>query len=211
MARNKPLPTPTIGAYDVPFVAVNVVRSVGEQRAILVAVLEVGDGYLCIEYQLGIAQVVLCAVKKGSFAYFFNHTQDDLSVVVADLKSKALTHGATLEAIQLLRELTELTYEEETIMANPKLSKKAEPKAAAKEPKAGKGEALAAARAARSSANDAKKIKVVNKAHGAREGSKRAAMLDIVLGAKTVAEAKEAGAGWIDVKFAEESGFISLS
>jgi len=143
--RNKGLPTQVIRAYDVPFVAINTARSVGGQRALLVAVLAVGDGYLCIEYQLGIQQVVLCAVKQSQFPHFFNKTQDDLSEVTADLKSKALERNATQEAILLLGQLTPLTLEEEAEMAKTataktaektKLSKKNEP-APAKEPKGG--------------------------------------------------------------------------
>ena len=145
--RNKHLPSPSIGAHNVPFVANNTVRSIGEQRALLVAVLEVGDGYLCVEYQIGLRQVVLCAVKKNHFPHFFNRTEDNLSEVTADFKSKAIERGATLEAIQLLAELTPLTAEEEAEMAktpsakaaaepaaNTKLSKKGAAPAAAKEP-----------------------------------------------------------------------------
>lgn len=142
--RNKRLPLVEIQVNDTPFVGINTARSVGGQRALFVAVLGVGDAYLGIEYQMGLNQVVLCVAKKGNFPHFYNITQDDLSATVADLKSKAITGGATLEAIQLLKELTELTTAEEAEMANPKaaaaaktkLTKKSEP--VAKEPKAAK-------------------------------------------------------------------------
>src|SRR5579859_4673852 len=115
--RKNSLSTPLERAYDVPFVANNSIRSVFGGPALLVAALEVGDGYLCIEFQVGMGRVELTAVKKSQFPQFFHLTQDDLSEVVADLKSKALTHFATLGAIQLLGQLTPLTYEEELQMA----------------------------------------------------------------------------------------------
>lgn len=147
MRRKNSLPIPIERAYDVPFVANNSVRSAVGGSALLVAVLEVGDGFLCIEWQLGMQRVELTAVKRSQFPHFFNLTQDDLSDVVTDLKSKALNHFATLGAIQLLAELTPLTREEEIEMAKTpavkaadtsKLSKKTAAAApAAKEPKTG--------------------------------------------------------------------------
>lgn len=87
---------------------------------------------------------------------------------------------------------------------------------AASKPKQSEGQkaGLAKAReatAARTEARDKQKIKVLNKNHGAREGTKRATQLDIVLKAKTVGEAIQSGATWIDIKFASDRGFISLS
>lgn len=73
--------------------------------------------------------------------------------------------------------------------------------------------ALAKAREARVSKTSElklQKIKVLNKDHGARAGSNRAAMLDIVLKAKTVGEAIDNGASMVDVRFAEKSDFISI-
>jgi hypothetical protein len=198
---NKRLPTPTIGAYNVPFVALNVFRGVAGQRALLIVVLEVGDGYLCIEYQMGLSQVVLCAVKKGQFPQYYQETQDDLSAVTADLKSKALDRGATLEAIQLLGQLTKLTTAEEAEMAKAPAAKAAEKVAAAKP---------AATKAAKEPDN--RKIKVLKKDHGARENSKTAQRYDQIIGAKTISEAL-GGAMEItmaDINYAEKQGIISL-
>jgi len=193
VTRKKRLPTPSERAYDVPFVAINHVRSVVGGRALLVAVLEVGDGFLCIEWQLGISQVVLCAVKKSLFeAQFFSKTQDDLSDVVADFKSKAYTHGATLEAIQLLKELTELTTEEEDEMAKTpaakaaaatKLSKASEPKAAKAEGgKAGRAPAEFDYKVVKGAKNDT------------REGTWTHHMAETILAHTSTAEARAANA-----------------
>lgn len=218
MKRNKRLPTQLIGAYDVPFVAVNIVRSVSGQRALLIAVLNVGDGYLCIEYQIGIAQVVLCVVKKGSFAHFFSRTQDDLSEVTADLKSKALICGATLEAIQLLAELTPLSKEEETTMANPKLSKKPAAATAAKAPKEKKAGAVGRVAAE----FDYKVVKGAK--NETREGTWTRHMIEVILAHTSTAEARAANANAkgatskgqkfsdksLDFAWAKAQGFITF-
>lgn len=77
----------------------------------------------------------------------------------------------------------------------------------------GNPEALAKAREAGGAAREERnkqKITVLDKNHGARDGSNRANMLNIVLRSKTVGAALEAGAGWLDVKFAADKGFIEL-
>jgi hypothetical protein len=60
-----------------------------------------------------------------------------------------------------------------------------------------------------------KKIKVLNKQHGAREGTKRAQGLDIILGSKTTDDAlpklAKIGADPSFIRFAVEQKFISLS
>lgn len=66
-------------------------------------------------------------------------------------------------------------------------------------------------RAAGTAERDKQKIKVLNKDHGAREGTNRANQLNIVLRAKTVGAAIEAGATWVDVKFAVSKGLIELA
>lgn len=218
--RSKSLLQSKSGVYVVPFVGVNTVRSVGGQRALFVAVLDIGDAYFGIEYQLGLGQLVLCVAKKGNFPHFYNITQDDLSETTADLKSKALSGGATLEAIQLLKELTELTTAEEAEMANPKaaaaakttkLAKKAEPKASAK----GNGEALAAAREARKSKNDGLKIKVLAKENPYREGTKAAATFDLFKAhsGKTVGDVRAAATEDHDLgylRYSARDGHISV-
>lgn len=201
-----------------------------------VAVLEVHDGYFALEFRMGEQQVVSYAVKKYEFearVTQFKRTQDNVEEVLALLKKKALTHGATLEAIQLFGALRPLTKEEEASMATNKLQKAdtAALKGAAKEapvggkvkaaPKAevaksgGKGnpEALAKARAARSEANagpDKRKITVLKKPHGARDGSTRAEILDKIYKAKTVQDAVDAGVKKNDVAWAARAEYISV-
>lgn len=109
--------------------------------------LAVGDGFLCIEYQLGIQQVVVCVAKLRDFPRFYTKTEDNaVSDVVADLRRKALDHGATLEAIQLLGTLIPLTTKEEEMAKSPtaaasaeKLKTKATATPAPKEPKGAVG------------------------------------------------------------------------
>ena len=57
------------------------------------------------------------------------------------------------------------------------------------------------------------KIKVLNKVHGAREGTKRAAWMEALISSKTVGEAQSKVENLTSdvVRFAEASGFISLS
>lgn len=201
-----------------PFVGINTVRGIAGQRALFIAVLEVGDGYLCIEHQIGIDQVVVCVAKKENFPRFYAVVSDPLAEVVADLKAKATERSATLEAIQLLGTLTPLTSKEETIMANPKLAKKEAPAAkAAKEPKAkGNGEALAAARAARASKNDSQKIKVLAKTNPYREGTKAANTFDLFkeYNGKTVGDVRAAATDDHDLgylRYASRDEHIALS
>jgi DNA-binding protein HU-beta len=145
-----------------------------------------------------------------------------LQSALEELKPQMLAEGATNEAVRLVSEFIEFTTEELRIMAE-KLKTKAAPKKAAAKAPAKKAETKTPAKKAgdttkaREAAEGkraelyAKKIKVLNKDHGAREGSNRANMLNIVLKAKTVGEAIEGGATMVDVRFAESKGFISLS
>lgn len=60
---------------------------------------------------------------------------------------------------------------------------------------------------------DTRKIKVLNKNHGAREGSKRAAWMDALTSSKTVAQAREKVEG-LDagvLSFAEKAGIVELT
>lgn len=201
-----------------PFVGINTVRGIAGQRALFVAVLEVGAGYLCIEHQIGIDQVVVCVAKKENFPRFYAVVSDPLAEVVSDLKVKATERSATLEAIQLLGTLTPLTSKEETTMANPKLAKKEAPaaKAPAAKKAAGNGEALAAARAARASKNDAQKIKVLAKANPYREGTKAANTFDLFkeYNGKTVGDVRAAATDDHDLgylRYASRDEHIALS
>ncbi len=187
---------------------------------------KVAERFLCIEFQMGAGEVATFAAEPEQFSWRYIKTNASPVEALRELKQQAFKFGATLEAIQLL----ELTPQEEASMAD-KLSKKtADTKAlkdaakaapvkgkaekapaAEKAPRKGNPEAPAKAREARANKGpDTRKIKVINKAHGAREGTKRAQMLDIVLKAKTVQEALDAGATMIDVRFAESKEFISL-
>jgi hypothetical protein len=82
--------------------------------------------------------------KKEHFPRFYSNVPDPVSDVVADLKTKALDHGATLEAIQLLCEVIPLTQKEQTTMANPKAAAAATKLATKKTPDKAppKGEAV---------------------------------------------------------------------
>ncbi len=66
------------------------------------------------------------------------------------------------------------------------------------------------ARAAQSAGPDNRKIKAVNKNHGAREGSKTAERYDQLLRCKTVQEALDAGLTRADVNYAVAKGVISV-
>lgn len=87
------------------------------------------------------------------------------------------------------------------------------PKEAAKAPKEKTDKAPKVERAVRNNALSTMKIKVINKKHEAREGSKRAAWLDALLTSKTVeqAQAKVEGLDAGVVRFAVNAGFIELS
>lgn len=108
-------------SYAAPFVFTNPYR----YGSVAVAVLEIGDGYLCIEYQIGISQVTVFAAKKDDFPRRYAYAGcDGLKQEVAELRRRALSSGATLEAIQLLGQLTPITKLEEATMADTKLSRK---------------------------------------------------------------------------------------
>jgi hypothetical protein len=146
------------------------------------------------------------------------------------IKRVMLAHGASAEAVRLIGELSPFSKKELDTMADKLKGKAPAAKEAKTKPVGGGGKAAAAkdAAPAKGKGNPAalakaqeaaagkraelatKKIKVLNKKHGAREGTKRATQLDIVLGAKTVGDAIEAGAQMVDIRFAEAQGFISI-
>jgi len=159
-------------------------------------------------------------------------------------KAQALRHGATPEAVRLLRAMVPISKSEETTMAE-KLKAKGATKSSAKAPtkgnakalkeaaadapvkktapakpamnekpanRKGNPEALAKARAARADAGpDKRKITVLKKPHGARDGTARAALLDKIYRSKTVDGADENGVKKADVSWAAKAGYISLA
>lgn len=143
-----------------------------------------------------------------------------LQSLILELKEEMLLHGATPEAVQLVGAVAPFNEKELQIMADKLKTKTAAKKPAAKADTKAKiapkknADATKAARAVSDGKRAelyAKKIKVLNKSHGAREGSNRANMLNVVLASKTVQEAVDGGATMVDVRFAEAQGFISLS
>lgn len=192
-----------------------------------VTVLEVGDGYLYLDPLVGYISATV--VKKSAIGGVqYKRTDLDVAPVLAAIKAKALKQGATLEAIQLLGTLLSISKEEEAEMATTKLARKGADteglKAAAKaapvnpakkgaaEPakKRGNPEALAAARAARASGPDTRKINVLKKEHGARDGTKRADLLNKMFKHPTVQKAVDAGVSKSDISWAAREGYIEL-
>ena len=57
---------------------------------------------------------------------------------------------------------------------------------------------------------DDRKIKVLKKDHGAREGTKRAALLDTIYKSKTVQDAVDADVSKSDVSWAAREGYIEI-
>lgn len=174
--------------------------------------------------QLGVVDRFIPAWQLHAFRDPPEGAETSLQSALTGLKTDAVLHGASPEAVMLLGALSPFSEEELEVMADKlktKTSAAKKPAAAAKTPaKApaakGKGnpEALAKAREAsdgKRAAVRAMKITVLNKDHGARAGSNRATRLDIVLKAKTVEAALENGADMVDVRFAEKQGFIKLS
>lgn len=197
-----------------------------------IAAQAVEDGYSVL-YRDPTGKVVVLTIAEAQVPSRWGRGVADPISVATDYKSYALRCGATPEAIRLIGQFVTLTKNEEISMAD-KLKTKAAPKAADKEalvsaakaapvakPKAAPakvankgGEALKAANEARQAGvlaeRNKQKIKVLNKNHTARDGSNRANMLNIVLRSKSVGEAIENGAGWIDVKFAKDAGYIDF-
>lgn len=135
-----------------------------------------------------------------------NNEEISLQSVLTELKEDALAHGATPEAIYLLGShapFSEKEYKEMAAKLKSKAAAKKAPakKAATKAPKAEKTE----------SGPDTRKITVVKKDHGGREGTKRAAQLDIIYAAKTVQDARDNGAEAGFISWAAREGLIKLS
>lgn len=128
------------------------------------------------------------------------------------IKSEAVEHGAQAEAVQLLGELSPFDDKEMKIMAE-KLSKPAgKPKPAAKKETAAKPAAAKKASAPAADAGpDKRKIAVLKKPHGAREGTKRADLLDTIYKAKTVQDAVDSGVAKNDIAWAAREGYIAVA
>lgn len=219
----------------VPFVLNNPYR-IGLPRPISVAALEVNGGYFCVEYQLGIEQVTLFSCDREQIGSRYYLVDEPVAAHIAELKRKALKHGATLEAIQLLKGITPITKEEEAIMAATKLKTKGDAEALKTAAKAapvggkkvapeatpakrkGNPEALAKARAAKGpKAPDTRKLAIAAehaKGNPYREGTKAAATFDLMKKHKTVASFLDAAGEEHDtayLRYASRDGYITLT
>lgn len=139
-----------------------------------------------------------------------------LQSILTRFREECVKNGGTPEAVHLLNPILRFDDKEIAIMAD-KLTKKPAAKAAPKtegaKPK-GNPDALAKAREAKAAASagpDKRKISVVKKPHGAREGTSRAALLDNIYKAKTVQDAVDAGVKKSDVSWAAREGYIALN
>lgn len=164
---------------------------------------------------VGVVDRVIHARHYGNYKVPSENTA--LQSIIQGIKSEMLTHGATPLAVQWVGEVEPFTEQELNIMAE-KLTKggaAAKKSADKKAPVAKKGnpEALAKAREARAAASagpDTRKITVLKKPHGAREGTTRATLLDTIYKSKTVQDAVDAGVKKSDVAWAARAEYISL-
>lgn len=218
-----------------PFVGFNSFRYGAGPTAKFLAAAEIGDSYLCVEYQLGIDQVVTFAAKKDNFGSAFAKLDESTTDYAHELRRHALKSGATLEAIQLLRGIIPLTTIEEAVMAAAKLSRQTadkealktaakanpvsgkKPTPAAEPPTKRKGnvEALAKARAARGPTPD-RTYKATKKENGGREGTWTQRMIEIAQSNASTDDAKvelskdkEHGERKIDWTWLEKQGYIA--
>lgn len=203
---------------DLPFLGSHPYRAIcGLKAPLFVAVLEVGDGYLCIEYQMGIDQVILFAAAKELFSWQYRRLEDDPTEEIQRLKARSMSGGITPEARLLLATLIPYTQEELNMaQANAKLAKKTAEAAAPAEKNTGNAAALAKAREARAAnaGPDTRKVTVLKKDHGGRPGSKTAERYDKIIKSKTVQAGLDNEDGIkltkADFNYAAEKGIISL-
>lgn len=203
-----------------PFVVSNPYRVGAGPRPIAIVGQEIGDGYFCVEYQLGVQQLVMFVAKQHEIGGRYVRLNESVATHAAELKALGLKYGATLEAIQVLGLVTALTKLEESQMASAKLAKPAGPqpaalkeaakaapvaakgKAAAKPAPAAKAapaakpkgnpEALAKGRAAAAEARGAnKEYKILVDENPGREGSWTQFMMSCILGATDTDGAKK--------------------
>jgi hypothetical protein len=162
-----------------------------------------------IESQLGVQERVLYDWQMASYPRL-DLEESALQSLLEELKRSMLDHGATPEAVRWFGEVSPLSEEELKIMAE-KLTKKAGTKAPAKKPAAKADKPAKAAKEPK--APDNRKIKVLKKDHGARDGSKTAARYDAIIASKTVQEALDNTAEPIkmaDINYAVGKGIIAL-
>lgn len=177
---------PILTELKAPFVGLNTVRGIGGQRALFIAVLEVGDGFFCVEYQLGITQVVTFIAEKDNFPRFYAVAPEALDEIAVALKARAIEFGATPEAIQLLGQVVALTKEEKTMAKNPTATKLAKTKTEDKTPTTN-----AKASAGRAPAEFTYKV-VKGAKNESREGTWGHHMVEIILANTSSTEARAA-------------------
>lgn len=205
---------------------------IGGMIPLSLVIAETFMGKMVVKQQMhmpGFSLGVVChAIADWDIAKAFVPAENtSLQSFVPKLKEAMVKYGASHEAVRLVGELSPFTQEELNSMADKLKSKTAT--AAAKTKPVGNGGKVAADKKAAPKGNaealkkareatDGKraeartrKITVVNKDHGARPGSKRATQLDIVIKAKTVQAALDAGAEMVDINFAAKEGFITLA
>lgn len=166
---------------------------------------------------LGVTERVIPDEQTAQY-HEIHDENSSLQSIFSRIKEQMLTHGASRLAVQWVHDLEPFDEKELKIMAEKLKSKKTKPvggggKLAEGKAKKGNPEALAKARAARAenAGPDTRKIKVLKKPHGAREGTKRAELLDTIYSSKTVEEAVNAGVSKSDVSWAAREEYISLS
>lgn len=219
--------------FTTPFVFTNPFRVGAGPRPVSVAASEIGDGFMCVEFQLGIGVVTSFGAMKHDFGGRYVTLPEDPKTLIAELKAQALQRGATLEAIMLLGQLTPLSKQETLTMTQAKLQKPAGPdketlaKASKAAPKSGKAaeapkrrgnpEALAKAREQKGPAPDRTYKAVKGKENTAREGTWTATMLEIILDNTSTDDAKAAlkknrefGDRKLDFTWAEKQGYIKF-
>lgn len=170
------------------------------------------------------------SVKRNTIYYVAPTSPELLKTLISSLRKQALENGATPEAVRLLGSLEPWTKKEEATLAEKLKSKasrskpatgelkkaaKSTPVGGAKTPRRGNAEALAKARAARSTGPDTRKIKALVKPKDltAREGTFRRTMLEDALKSKTVQEFRDKNSKYDAgcLKFAIDSGTISVA
>jgi hypothetical protein len=163
--------------------------------------------WLNVDSQIGVRDRVILDWELKNYSHL-NLEQSACQSALLELKVDMLNQGASPEAVRLFNGIVPLTKQELNEMAT-KLTKKT---TAEKKAPAAKTKAAPKAKAAPAEAkSDDRKIKILMKDHGAREGTKRADMLDTIYGCKTVQEAVDAGVSKSDVSWAARAEYISVS
>lgn len=160
-----------------------------------------------IESEIGVRDRI---IMDGDLRHYtrLNLEESALQSALLELKVDMLNQGASPEAVQLFNGIVPLTEQELQEMATKLTKKTAAPAKATKAPAAAK--TPKAPKEAAEAKEDTRKIKVLMKEHGAREGTKRADMLDTIYASKTVQEAVDAGVSKSDVSWAARAEYISV-